>query len=137
MAFATSFVNFLKTLKTDTSAMSVAAIVGLEKGFGCNTGNWRYTQVAHAFGPRGLVSACDPDYAATLEAVSGRLVGTLCIVGLTRKLDDDLHLEVKVNGTPWLFFRAAPDSIYPFGSIELLPCPETGGTVEVTYSQCP
>ena len=69
--------------------------------------------------------------------MSGRLVGTLCIVGLTRPLDDDLHLEVRVNGRDWLFFRAAADSIYPNGSIELLPCPSTGGTVEVMYEQCP
>jgi hypothetical protein len=134
---AASFVTFLKTLKTDTSAMSVAAIVGLESGFGCSTGTWKYTQVAHSFGPRGIVSACMPDYSSTLEAVSGRLVGTSCIVGLSRMLDDDQHLEVHVNGAQWLFFRAAPDMIYPNGSIELLPCPSTGGTVEVIYEQCP
>ena len=133
----TSFVSFLKTLKPDPSSMSVAAIVGLESGVTCNTGHWKYTQVAHAFGPRGLVSACDPDYAATLESVSGRLIGTSCIFGLSRALTEDERLRVLLNGAPWLFFRAAADSIYPHGSIELLPCPETGGTVEVIYDDCP
>lgn len=132
-----TFVTFLKGLKADASSMSIAAIVGLQSGLGCNTGSWRYVQVAHAFGPRGLVSTCDPDYASTLEAVSGRLIGTLCIVGLSRPLADNQHLRVKVNGSEWLFFRAAPDGIYPNGSIELLPCPETGGTVEVLYEECP
>ena len=83
------------------------------------------------------MSSCNPDYASTLEAVSGRLIGTLCIIGLSRPLADDQHLRVKVNGTEWLFFRASPDMVYPNGSIELLPCPETGGTVEVLYEQCP
>jgi hypothetical protein len=130
-----SFVTFFKSLKPDIAAISVSAIA-LQNGIICNTNNWRYVQVARAFGPRGLVSSCTPDYAETLKAIGGRLVGSHCVIGLKRWLEDGARVHVTVNGAPSGFIPYPPDEAYPNGSIQVLTCPAGGGTVELVYEEC-
>jgi hypothetical protein len=130
-----SYATFFKGLKPDISAVSVSAIA-LQNGILCNTSNWRYVQVARAFGPRGLVSSCTPDYAETLKAIGGRLVGSHCVIGLKRWLEDGARIHVLVNGAPSNFIPYPPDQAYANGSIQLLTCPAGGGTVEIAYEEC-
>ncbi len=130
-----SYAAFFKALKPDISAVSVSAIA-LQNGIICNTSNWRYVQVARAFGPRGLVSSCTPDYAETLKAIGGRLVGSHCVIGLKRWLEDGAKVHVLVNGAPSNFIPYPPDEAYPNGSLQVLSCPAGGGTVEIAYEEC-
>ncbi len=130
-----NYVSFFKGLKTDIAAMSISSIA-LQNGIICSTANWRYVQVARAFGPRGLVSSCTPDYAETLKAIGGRLVGSHCVIGLKRWLEEGARVHVLVNGAPSNFIPYPPDEAYANGSIQLLTCPSGGGTVEIVYEEC-
>jgi len=134
-ASVASYASFFKGLKTDISAVSVSAIA-LQNGIICSTSNWRYVQVARAFGPRGLVSSCTPDYAETLKAIGGRLIGSHCVIGLKRWLEEGARVKVTVNGTPSSFIPYPPDEAYPNGSIQVLTCPAGGGEVEIAYEEC-
>lgn len=130
-----SYVTFFKGLKSDISAVSVSSIA-LQNGLICSTNGWRYVQVAKAFGPRGLVSSCTPDYAETLKAIGGRLVASHCVIGLKRWLEDGTKVQVLVNGAPSSFIPFPPDPAYPNGSLQVLTCPSGGGTVEIVYEEC-
>ena len=134
-ATVASYATFFKGLKTDISAVSVSSIA-LQNGIICSTANWRYVQVARAFGPRGLVSSCTPDYAGTLKSIGGRLVGSHCVIGLKRWLEDGARVHVLVNGAPSGFIPYPPDEAYANGSIQVLTCPAGGGTVELVYEEC-
>jgi hypothetical protein len=131
-----SFISFLKGLKPDLSSVSVASIVGLQAAVRCTTANWRYVQVAEAFGIRGLVSSCNQDYAGTLRDVSESLIATRCIIGLRRAIEEGIRIRATVNGQSSAFLRFAPDGQYPNGSLALLLCPEKGGPVELIYEEC-
>jgi hypothetical protein len=134
-ATVASYATFFKGLKSDIAAVSVSSIA-LQNGIICSTANWRYVQVARAFGPRGLVSSCTPDYAETLKAIGGRLVGSHCVIGLKRWLEDGARVQVLVNGAPSNFIPYPPDEAYANGSIQVLTCPAQGGTVEIVYEEC-
>ena len=134
-ATVASYVTFFKGLKPDIAAVSVSAIA-LQNGIICNTSNWRMVQVARGFGPRGLVSSCTPDYAETLKAIGGRLVGSHCVIGLKRWLEEGARVHVLVNGAPSNFIPYPPDEAYANGSIQVLTCPGNGGTVEIVYEEC-
>ena len=136
---ADDFVAFVRGLKPDTGAITVAAIVGLGSSVFCalDAGRWKYVQVASAFGANSLTSVCSSDYRATLESVGGRIVSARCIVGLSRPLPEDTTLFAVINGVPGVPKVQPPDLAYPNGSVELTPCPLGGGSVELVYQRCP
>lgn len=130
-----SYVDFFKGLKTDQAAVSVSAIA-LQNGILCSTATWRMVQTARGFGPRGLVSSCTPDYASTLKAIGGRLLDSHCVIGLKRWLEEGAKVHVLVNGQNSSFIPFPPDEAYANGSIQVLTCPASGGTVELVYEEC-
>jgi hypothetical protein len=120
-------VNSLKTLKPDGAAITL----------GCQgTENWRYAQFARSFGERGLITRCTQSYATTLRTIAGRVLNKRCIVGLRAPLDASRQITVTFNGSPTSWVEAPPEDAYPNGSIEVEPCPESGGQLELTWSAC-
>ena len=134
----TSFVTFLKDLKVDSDAITVAAIIGLKQPPYCSTSvsKWRYANVARAFLPRAHLSVCNPSYAATLRSIAGRIINSRCVVELRRAIDAKRPIRVTVNGAPsdWGLILSDPDR--PFGSLEVKTCPETAAHIEITYEDC-
>lgn len=127
------FANGLKRLKPDGAAITVGAIL-----LGCiSAENWRYAQFARLFGERGIISRCTQSYDTTLRTIAGRVVNKRCIVGLRAPLDDSHEITATLNGAPTTWRHAPPEDAYPNGSIEVDPCPEQGGVVELTWSACP
>lgn len=134
----TQFIDFLKALKPDPEAVTVAAILGLQPSLFCpsDVAAWRYTTVAKAFGARGVLTTCQNDYATTLSAIGGRITSTQCLIGLKQKITDPAKVRVTLNGGPATYVLLPPDEAYPQGALELIPCPAGGGTVEIQYLDC-
>ena len=133
-----TFASDLRTLKGN-GAIVVASIVGLDSSWTCFPGvvsGWRLAEFARQFGQNGLVAACRDDWAGLLRSVAGRIVSSRCIVGLRRPLDDRRRIHITVNGTPATWVVNLPEDAYPNGSIEVAPCPEGGGIVEIGYDDC-
>lgn len=129
-------VNFyftgLKRLKPDGAAITVGAIL-----LGCNSAEtWRYAQLTRLFADRGIISRCTQNYDSTLRTIAGRVVNKRCIVGLRAPLDATHEVTVTFNGAPTTWREAPPEDAYPNGSLEVTPCPEQGGVVELTWSAC-
>ena len=126
------FVTGLKRLKPDGAAITVGAIL-----LGCiSAENWRYAQFTRFFGERGIISRCTQNYESTLRTIAGRVVNKRCIVGLRAPLDASHEITATLNGAPTTWRHAPPEDAYPNGSIEVDPCPEQGGVVELTWSAC-
>jgi hypothetical protein len=131
-----SLVGQLRALKV-SQTVTVASIIGLG---GCwipsLVSGWRLAQVARAFGATGVLVLCRDDYSDILRTIAGRVVNGRCVVGLKHPLDSRRRIRVAVNGGTTTWYSAEPDAAYPFGSIEVVPCPERGGTVELAYDAC-
>lgn len=128
--FVTSAV---RQLKADQQGVTIGAIL-LECGSTVN--DWRYAQFARSFGDRGIITRCTQSYASTLRTIAGRVVNSNCIVGLKEPFDASKEITVTLNGAPVEFNLAPPEDAYPNGSIEAVPCPETGGLLELSWSLC-
>jgi hypothetical protein len=124
--------NQVKAIKPDGAAMTVGSIL-----LGClGTESWRYTEFTRLFGERGIVSRCTQNYASTLRTIAGRVVNKRCIVGLREPLDDTRTITGTMNGLPATWTESPPEDAYPNGSLEVDPCPENGGVLELTWSAC-
>lgn len=132
-------IDFLKNFKNDPEAITVAAILDFGGSLFCGLGasNWKYAQVASAFGSHGVVSVCNSGYSRTLENIGGRIVRSRCIIELKRRISDFNKVRVTINGTIQPYVYHEPDALYPEGSIELALCPVEGGTLEIDYLDCP
>lgn len=119
-------------LKRDPSAITVASILGLVSDRTCQpdaVSRWRYADFTRRFGTRGVLAICDGNYERTLKSIAGRALANLCLVGLSRPLAPGD--QVLFGGQPATFTTSPPDSTYPFGSLELTPCPPQGGELLV------
>lgn len=124
--------NAIRDVKSDGAAITVGSIL-----LGCiGTELWRYAQFTRLFGERGLITRCTQAYATTLRTIAGRAVNKRCIVGLREPLDDTREIAVTLNGVPATWWSAPPEDAYPNGSIEVEPCPEAGGLLELTWDAC-
>jgi hypothetical protein len=124
--------NDVKGLKPDGAAITVGAIL-----IGClGNDQWRYAQFARQFGERGIITTCTQHYDTTLRTIAGRAVNKRCIVGLRQPLDASRQIEATLNGAPTAWVSAPPEDAYPNGSIEVEPCPEHGGRLELTWNAC-
>ncbi|MEW5742565.1 MAG: vWA domain-containing protein, partial [Myxococcota bacterium] len=130
----TDFGNFLEAEKRDTDITVGAIVVG--RCSPASVTNWRLVQFARRFSTRGVTRLCTSDYADTLRSIAGRIVDARCTVALKRELGDMNRVTVTVNGQPATFRRDPPDEAFPFGSIEVSPCPEAGGFVDIVYEDC-
>jgi hypothetical protein len=128
----TFIANQVKAVKPDGAAMTVGSIL-----LGCaGTESWRYAQFTRMFGDRGIITRCTQNYATTLRTIAGRVVNKRCIVGLREPLDDTKEISATLNGAPATFQEFAPDDAFPNGSLEVDPCPESGGVFDLTWSLC-
>jgi hypothetical protein len=124
--------NAIKDLKTDGASITVGTIL-----LGCqNMRSWRYWRFTEEFGDRGLITRCTQQYANTLRTIAGRVVNKQCVVGLRAPVDPSLQLRVTLNGMPAGFRLTDPEPAYPNGSIELDPCPDSGGRLELAWDEC-
>ena len=122
----------IKSLKPDGAAITVGSIL-----LGCaGTELWRYADFTRAFGDRGIITRCTQSYASTLRTIAGRVVNKRCIVGLREPLDEHRQITVTLDGAPTTWRPAPPEDAYPNGSIEVDPCPESGGQLQLTWSAC-
>ena len=122
----------VKAVKSDATSVTVGSVLLSCSG----SNNWRIAQFTRAFGERGIITRCTQDYATTLRTIAGRALNKQCIVGLREPLDTTRKIDVTFNGQPTGWRYAPPEDAYPQGSIELEPCPETGGRLELTWSLC-
>lgn len=122
----------VKSMKTEGSSITVASI--LLSCFGSD--RWRYAQFTRLFGDRGIITRCDSTYSTTLRTIAGRVVNKRCVFGLREKLDEKRKIRVTMNGQPTTWHAAPPEDAFPQGSIEVEPCPEGGGKVELIYDLC-
>jgi len=130
----TVFGNALEDLKRSTTVTVGTIIVGR-----CNpalVSDWRLVQFARRFNTRGITRLCTSAYADTLKSIAGRIVDGRCTVPLKHELDELRLVHVTVNGQPATYRKDPPDGAFPFGSLEVSPCPEGGGVVELTYEDC-
>lgn len=130
----TDFGNFLEVEKQGTDITVGSIIVGR-----CNpaiVNNWRLVQFARRFARRGVTRLCTTEYADTLRSIAGRIVDARCTVALKREVGDMSRVTVTVNGQPATYRRDPPDEAFPFGSLEVSPCPPEGGFVDLLYEDC-
>lgn len=133
-----SFVQEVKDLKSG-AAVTVGAIIGLDTGLACLpifVDNWRLADFARRFDENGVVASCTQDYQDVLRSIAGRLINSRCIIDLKRPLDDHRQVRVMVNGQVASYAEQWPDATSPNGRIEVVPCPEAGGTVDIIYDDC-
>lgn len=132
-------VRDVHTLK-DPNTITAVSILGLDSSFFCFPGlvsGWRLAQFAKKFGDRGETVICRSDYADLMRTIAGRIVNSQCVVGLMRELSGHHAVHVTLDGQPATYVENKPDDTFPHGSIEIVPCPETGGKVEIFYDDCP
>jgi hypothetical protein len=128
------FGDFLEAEKKDTDVTVGTIVVGACRPE--TVAHWRLVQFARRFATRGVTRLCTSDYADTLRSIAGRIVDARCTVALRRKLGEMNPITVTVNGLPATFREDPPDEAFPFGSIEVSPCPEAGGFVDIVYEDC-
>lgn len=123
----------VQRLKPDGRAITVGSIL-----LGClSTQNWRYWRFTRQFADRGIVTRCTQTYASTLRTIAGRAINKRCIVGLRERLDESKELVVTMNGAPTTWRTTPPEDAFPNGTLEVEPCPETGGRLDISWSTCP
>jgi predicted small lipoprotein YifL len=130
----TFFGNWLENLKASTAITVGTIVVGR-----CTPGlvlDWRLVQFARRFNTHGITRLCTSAYADTLRSIAGRIVDSRCTVALRHALDELRRVRVTVNGQPATYRVDPPDGAFPFGSLDVTPCPEAGGVVELTYEDC-
>lgn len=130
----TDFGNWLEELKQQTNITVGSIVVGR-----CSPAlvtDWRLVQFARRFNTRGVTRLCTSAYADTLKSIAGRIVDSRCTVPLRHTLDELRLVHVTVNGAPATYRVDPPDGAFPFGSLEVSPCPEAGGEVVLTYEDC-
>lgn len=130
----TFFADELEALKRDTFVTVGTIIVGR-----CSptlVDDWRLVRFARRFAKRGVTRLCTSKYDGTLRSIAGRIVDGRCTVGLRKEVGDWQRVRVTVNGAPATYRLDPPDDAFPFGSLEVSPCPEAGGEVELTYEDC-
>ena len=117
----------------------MAAILDFGGSLFCGLGasNWKYAQLVDAFGSHGVLAVCNSGYSNTLDTIGGRIVRNRCIISLKRKIDNFNKVKVTINGGIMPYVYHEPDKLYPNGSIELALCPAEGGTLDITYLDCP
>ncbi len=132
-------VKDLHTLK-DPNTITAVSILGLDSSFLCFPGlisGWRLAAFARAFGDHGETVICRSDYSDLMRTIAGRIVNSQCVVGLMRELTGHHSVHVTLDGQPTSYVENKPDDRFPHGSIEIEPCPEAGGQVQIFYDDCP
>lgn len=128
------FSNWLLDLKKASTVTVGTIIVGR-----CTPGlvlDWRLVKFANRFGTRGITRLCTNEYADTLRSIAGRIVDGRCTVPLRHALDDLRRVHVTINGQPATWHVDPPDGAFPFGTLDVTPCPEGGGVINLTYEDC-
>ncbi len=135
---AETFIAFLKGLKVEQDAITVASILGLKMPPYCTSSvaKWKYADVARAFLPRAHLSICSQRYSRTLQSIAGRIISGRCLVELRRKIDERRPVRVTVNGQPSEWSLIAPDPMRHYGTLEVRTCPDTAAHVEISYDDC-
>ncbi|MFO0596559.1 MAG: hypothetical protein U0228_14680 [Myxococcaceae bacterium] len=128
-----SVVDTVRSVKNDPGGITVGSIL-----LDCteDVEQWRYGQFTRSFGDRGLISKCTQNYASTLRTIAGRVVNKQCIVALREPLVMNKQISVTLNGAQTDYHAAPPEPAFPNGSIEAVPCPESGGLLEISWSLC-
>jgi hypothetical protein len=129
-----TFADWLEAQKQGLGITVASIIVG--RCSADSVKNWRLVRFARRFGAQGVTRLCTSDYADTLRSIAGRIVDGRCTVGLRHTLDDLRRVHVTVNGLEATYRVDPPDGAFPFGSLEVSPCPESGGVVELVYEDC-
>jgi hypothetical protein len=130
----TVFGNWLEDLKKNTNITVGTIVVG--RCAPATVTDWRLVQFARRFNTHGVTRLCTSEYADTLKSIAGRIVDARCTVPLKHELDELRLVHVTVNGAPATYRIDPPDGAFPFGSLEVSPCPENGGEVVLTYEDC-
>lgn len=136
------FATHLKTLKSSTD-VTVAGILGLVPASqGCDAqyiDRWRLTGFTREFGTHGLLAICTNNYASTLSLISGAIVNARCTFELATRIDFARPVKVTVDGAPSQFTYHPPPPGGGLGSLEIVPCPQSGALVVISYDDgtCP
>lgn len=130
----TDFGDWLETFKASTTVTVGTIVVG--RCTPALVSDWRLVQFARRFGTHGVTRLCTNAYADTLRSIAGRIVDGRCTVALRHELDELRRVRVTVNGQEASYRIDPPDGAFPFGSLDVTPCPAEGGVINLTYEDC-